>query len=172
MTIDATCPACGSMMSKVPQMNTLACMRCGHGVAEREDSLTRLAEHHPVQNAEGPADTWTEGKKLDQGKAQMGLISGIFMYGLARVLTFGAKKYAAHNWRKGIAYSRLFDALMRHLWAWWMGEEIDPESGESHLDHAACCLMFLRELSQTRPELDDRFKISGKAPAPACPTER
>jgi hypothetical protein len=76
---------------------------------------------------------------------------------LARVLTFGAKKYAAHNWRKGIVYSRLFDALQRHLWAWWSGEEIDPESGESHLDHAACCLMFLRELS-LRPELDDRYK--------------
>lgn len=64
-----------------------------------------------------------------------------------------------HNWRKGIAYSRLFDALMRHLWAWWGGEETDPESGESHLDHAACCLMFLRELKEMRQDLDDRYKL-------------
>lgn len=103
-----------------------------------------------------------EGIKLDQGKMQIGLISGIFLFGLAKVLTFGAKKYAAHNWRNGIAYSRLFDALQRHLWAWWTGEETDPETGESHLDHAACCLMFLRELSQTRPGLDDRYLTSLK----------
>lgn len=88
----------------------------------------------------------------------MDLISGIFLTGLARVLTFGAQKYAAHNWRKGIVYSRLFASLMRHLWAWWGGEELDPESGESHLDHASCCLMFLRELSVTRKDLDDRYK--------------
>lgn len=101
----------------------------------------------------------TGGTKLDAGKNQLGLISSIFLFGLGRVLTFGATKYAAHNWRKGIAYSRLYDALMRHLWAWWDGEDTDPETGESHLDHAACCLMFLRELSQTKPSLDDRYKI-------------
>lgn len=105
------------------------------------------------------------GTKHDQGKLQVGLVSQIFLMGLARVLTFGAKKYAAHNWRLGIEYSRLFDALQRHLWAWWAGEETDPESGESHLDHAACCLMFLRELSQTRKDLDDRYKLATSFPA-------
>jgi len=105
---------------------------------------------------------WKTGAKFDQGKPQIGLISKIFVFGLARVLTFGAKKYAAHNWRKGIAYSRLFDALQRHLWAWWAGEEFDAESGESHLDHAACCLMFLRELSETSPGLDDRWCLVEK----------
>jgi hypothetical protein len=97
------------------------------------------------------------GTKHDQGKPQMGLMSQVFLMGLSRVLTFGATKYASHNWRKGIAYSRLFDALMRHLWAWWGGEEIDPESGECHLDHAACCLMFLREMREDRADLDDRY---------------
>jgi len=99
-----------------------------------------------------------EGVKHDQGKPQMGLMSPIFLEGLAKVLTFGAKKYAAHNWRKGLQHSRVYDALQRHLWVYWNGEETDPESGESHLDHAACCLMFLRELSVTHPKLDDRYK--------------
>lgn len=94
----------------------------------------------------------------------MGLMSRIFLFGLSRVLTHGANKYASHNWRKGIEYSRLFDALQRHLWAWWDGEETDPDFGESHLDHAACCLMFLRELSQTRKDLDDRYKATEKSP--------
>lgn len=109
--------------------------------------------------SEPQKDTWTEkAVKHDSGKIQIGLVSSVFLWGLARVLTFGAQKYAAHNWRKGIVYSRLFDALQRHLWAWWNGEENDPESGESHLDHAACCLMFLREMSEDRKDLDDRFK--------------
>lgn len=96
--------------------------------------------------------------KHDVGKPQMGLISSIFLVGLANVLTFGAKKYAAHNWRKGFNLSRPYDALQRHLVAWNAGEDMDPESGLPHLDHAACELMFLRELSKTHQKLDDRFK--------------
>lgn len=88
----------------------------------------------------------------------LGLISSIFLVGLARVLTFGAKKYAAHNWRKGLAYSRCYDALQRHLVAWNGAEDLDKETQLNHLDHAACELMFLREMVETKPELDDRFK--------------
>ena len=103
------------------------------------------------------------GIKDDSGKPQIGLIPAVFIWGLARVLTFGAMKYTRdgvngeHNWRKGLKYSRCFDALQRHLWAWWNGEENDPESGESHLDHASCCLAFLREMSEDRKDLDDRW---------------
>lgn len=111
--------------------------------------------------------------KYDQGKPQIGLISSIFLLGLARVLTFGAKKYSPNNWRKGMAYSRLFDALQRHLWAWWSGEDIDSETGESHLDNAACCLMFLRELSETRKDCDDRYKRPIQTPGkPSKPMSR
>ena len=38
------------------------------------------------------------------------------------------------------------------------GEDKDPESGLSHLAHAACCIMFLLEFEKTHPELDDRYK--------------
>lgn len=98
------------------------------------------------------------GTKHDTDKVRFDLLSYPFLEGIAAVLTFGAAKYDAHNWRKGIAYSRLFAALMRHLWVWWWGDDRDPETGRSHLDHAGCCLMFLRELSETRPDLDDRWK--------------
>lgn len=98
------------------------------------------------------------GVKYDQGKPQFGLISSRFLRRLAEVLTFGAKKYAAHNWRKGMATSRYYDALQRHLTAWNDGEDLDPESGLPHLAHAACCLMFLSETVEVRPDLDDRYK--------------
>lgn len=100
----------------------------------------------------------TVATKHDGGKPMMGLISSKFLIGLAKVLTFGAGKYAAHNWRKGFVLSRPYDALQRHLTAWNDGEDLDPESGLNHLDHAACELMFLRELAETHPELDDRYK--------------
>lgn len=98
------------------------------------------------------------GTKHDIGKPMMGLISGVFLVGLAKVLTFGARKYAAHNWRKGIALSRAYDALQRHMVAFWDGEDLDQESGLPHLDHAACELMFIRETWERRKDLDDRYK--------------
>lgn len=96
--------------------------------------------------------------KFDAEKPQFGLISSKFLLLLARVLTFGAKKYAAHNWRKGMVTSRYYDALQRHLTAWNDGEDLDPESGISHLGHAVCCLMFLAETVEVQPNLDDRYK--------------
>jgi hypothetical protein len=74
------------------------------------------------------------------------------------VLKFGADKYAEHNWRKGFAWSRPLAAAMRHLTAFNDGEDKDPESGLSHLAHAACCIMFLLEFEKTHKELDDRYR--------------
>lgn len=100
----------------------------------------------------------TGGTKFDQDKPDLSLLSSIAIEQIAMVLNFGKKKYAAHNWRKGISYSRLLAALLRHIFAFLRGEDKDPESGLSHLAHAGCCVMFLLELSVTRPDLDDRFK--------------
>lgn len=77
---------------------------------------------------------------------------------VAQVLGFGAAKYERHNWRKGIHWSRVLDAAFRHLRAFNEGEDIDPESGQPHLAHAACCVLFLLEYSYSRPEFDDRYK--------------
>lgn len=105
--------------------------------------------------------------KHDQNKPPMGLLSSKWLVGVARVLGFGANKYASHNWRKGIVGSRLYDAAFRHLAAWNDGEDLDPESGLPHLYHASCCLMFLSELMETRPELDDRYKPVATPSTPA-----
>ena len=99
--------------------------------------------------------------KFDAGKPAYDLIAPEFLDGLASGLTYGAAKYAARNWEKGMSWGRCFGALMRHLWAWWRGEEIDGESGLPHLDHAACCLMFLRAYSARRAGMDDRSTKQG-----------
>lgn len=98
----------------------------------------------------------TEGMKYDADKPDFSLLSSYAITELASVLTFGARKYASHNWRKGIAQSRLISAAMRHLFAHLAGIDKDPETGLSHLSHAMCCIMFAIELSKNK-DLDDRF---------------
>lgn len=55
---------------------------------------------------------------------------------ISEVYAFGAEKYADHNWRKKYEWGKSYAALQRHLTAWWDGEDVDPESGLSHLGHA------------------------------------
>lgn len=95
--------------------------------------------------------------KHDHGKPRVSLIPSSFTLGVAEVLTFGAQKYRVHNWRTGMSYSRLIDATFRHLLAFQEGEDLDSESGLSHVHHAACNLAFLSELVKTHPEFDDRY---------------
>ena len=76
---------------------------------------------------------------------------------IADVLAYGAQKYSANNWCRGTEWSRYFSALCRHLFAWWGGEDKDPETGFSHLAHAGCCLLFLMEYQRNAWGSDDRF---------------
>lgn len=96
--------------------------------------------------------------KFDQDKLPLHLLSTEAMNQTAAVLAFGAVKYAEHNWRKGFAWSRPLAAAMRHITAFNNGEDKDPESGLSHLAHAACCIMFLLEFEKTHKHLDDRYR--------------
>jgi hypothetical protein len=79
---------------------------------------------------------------------------------MAKVMTFGAHKYAPHNFRLGMKYSRLWNGALRHLWAWLNGEDNDPESGVSHLAHCACCVLMLLDLQLLGKGDDDRWKSS------------
>lgn len=98
------------------------------------------------------------GEKKDSGKSRIDLVDAEFLEGLGNVLGFGASKYSAHNWRGGIAYSRLLGAAYRHLGAINRGEDMDSESNQPHVFHLACCVMFLSWMMKHRPDLDDRYK--------------
>ncbi len=88
------------------------------------------------------------GKKNDADKARFDLIPPEAMKQLAEVLTFGCDKYSARNWEHGIAAGRLFAAIQRHLWAYWGGEPLDPESNLSHLAHALAGIVMLVTLHE------------------------
>ncbi len=98
------------------------------------------------------------GVKHDDGKVPLDLLSSVALEEIAKVMAFGKKKYAAHNWRGGLAWSRVIGAALRHLLAFNRGEDKDPETGLSHLAHLGCCVLFLLEFEKTHKELDDRYK--------------
>lgn len=100
--------------------------------------------------------------KKDDKKVRLELLSATWLVGVGRVLTFGARKYAAHNWRQGLHQSRVLGAALRHVVAFLGGEDRDADTGLSHLYHASCELMFAAELLETHPELDDRWKFKPK----------
>ena len=100
-----------------------------------------------------------EGRKDDQDKLRYDLIPPELLEEVARVLTYGAVKYSERNWERGMSWGRPFGALMRHMWAWWKGENCDPETGYSHLAHALCCITFLMTYERRGIGKDDRHKV-------------
>lgn len=89
------------------------------------------------------------GTKADDGKVMMGAIPPHAELAVARVLTFGAKKYSRGNWAHvENSDERYMDAALRHINTYRRGEQTDSETGENHLAHAVCCLMFMLDKSE------------------------
>ena len=97
------------------------------------------------------------GRKDDQGKLRFDLLPVKPLEQVADIYTYGSVKYTDNNWRGGIQWGRVFGAIMRHLWAFWRGEDLDGESGKPHLAHAAFGGLTLLEYMETHRELDDRI---------------
>lgn len=69
----------------------------------------------------------------------------------------GARKYGRHNYRAiGVRGSVYYDAAYRHLATWWEGEDIDPDSGLSHITKAIASLVVLRDGMMNNMWVDDR----------------
>ena len=95
-------------------------------------------------------------KKFDDTKPRMDLVPVSAIRALADVLTMGAKKHGERNWEKGLVWGEVYGAAMRHILAWWHGEDLDAESGLCHLKHALCRIAFLIEYVETSTGTDDR----------------
>lgn len=99
----------------------------------------------------------TGGDRYNEGKSMMSLLPPLALVEVAKVLTYGAKKYSRNNWMKGLPWTSYIDSLERHLQAWKTGEELD-ESGLLHIAHVGCNILMLIETVLLRPDLDDRPK--------------
>jgi len=97
------------------------------------------------------------GYKRDEGKLRYELIPPEPLAALVYVYTMGAGKYTDHNWRKGMAWSRVIGAMMRHIETFRNGTSIDPKDGQHVLGSVVWCAFALMEYERTHPELDDRM---------------
>lgn len=98
--------------------------------------------------------------KFDAAKVRVDLLPVDPMLDVANVFGFGARKYFANSYRQGetVAWSRTYGSILRHLFAFWNGEDLDPESGLPHLAHAGTQLFILMEHVKHNADKDDRFK--------------
>lgn len=104
----------------------------------------------------------TEGRKFDTGKLRWSLLPAGTIKSILQVLEVGAKKYDVDNWKRvPEAETRYYDAMMRHMEAWFSGEKLDQEDGLPHLAHAGCCLLFL--LFFDLKAIDEKGKCDDKA---------
>jgi hypothetical protein len=127
--------------SKAPEGATHYTTRGVGGTVHRE--LIPIPAFEPFTSIE---DAQPAGSKHDSGKPLMGAVPPNALLAVAKVLTFGAQKYGRGNWQQvENAETRYMDAALRHINAYQRGEQLDPESGENHLAHAVCSLMFILE---------------------------
>lgn len=94
-------------------------------------------------------------------KAPLSVIPWPVVYEAGLGMLDGSLKYGRHNYRVvGVRGSVYFDATMRHLSAWWEGEDIDADSGLSHVTKAISSLMVLRDAMLSNKLSDDRPPVT------------
>lgn len=90
-------------------------------------------------------------------KAALSCVSSPVLMELGVAMQEGAYKYGRHNYRViGVRGSVYYDATMRHLMSWWEGEDLDPDSGLSHITKAISSLVVLRDAMIQQKFNDDR----------------
>jgi hypothetical protein len=85
----------------------------------------------------------TGGTKHDGGKPDLSLCPRVALEAMAKALMFGEQKYGRYQYLMGFESHRLIAAALRHLTAWQDGEDIDADSGNSHLAHALASIAML-----------------------------
>ncbi len=110
-----------------------------------------------------PTDDMTiGGVKFDHEKLPFELLPPEVEEAITTILQFGAKKYDARNWEKGMLWSRPYAATRRHLLNWFARRDFghgpgkDKDSGYSDLWHAATNIAFLISYEARSTGTDDR----------------
>jgi hypothetical protein len=101
--------------------------------------------------------------KTKEIKPRPDLVPPEAILAVSEILAFGAEKHGARSWEKGMAWSDNYAACQRHLLKWYSGENLDPETGRSHLWHAATRIFFLIGSEARNIGTDDRPKCSTRS---------
>lgn len=90
-------------------------------------------------------------------KAKFSVIPAGVLFDVGLAMLEGACKYGRHNYRgAGVRASVYYDAAMGHLADWWEGQNLDPDSGLSHVTKAIASLVVLRDAMFQDMLTDDR----------------
>lgn len=117
-----------------------------------EDSH-EMQTFHPLEGAKPSNPKDMAGMR----KAPMSTVPANVLAEIGVAMLEGASKYGRHNYRAvGVRGSVYYDGTMRHLMDWWEGEDIDPDSGMSHITKAITSLVVLRDAMIQGKFTDDR----------------
>lgn len=106
-----------------------------------------------------PPQSYSANPKARHGAAKpnLAMIPAGAQLQIAPVFSLGAAKYGPYNWRKDAVEAETYvAAAQRHLFSWFDGEDVDPESEQLHLAHAAACLMILLDAAACGKLIDNR----------------
>lgn len=119
----------------------------------------------------------TEMLRYNTGKPRLSLLPTSFVlllkptrltalaHDTARVMDYGATKYAMNNWRSAGPWLKVLDSGLRHLDKLMNTYElVDEESGIHHAGHLGCNLAFLLEFIREGDGTDDRYVTKIRTP--------
>ena len=147
--------------------DTYKCHFCGVTKKDFEDRLAPAVCVPIITSTSAPSEgpsvqADSGGLRYDTGKLRLDLIPPEWIEALAAVLTVGAVKYAPRNWEKGMAWSKVYGPLMRHVLAWLKGERDDSETKQAHMAHVAwnaLALMVYEMRGLGEDDLNRRTKL-------------
>lgn len=96
--------------------------------------------------------------KFDTGKPKLSYVPQLALWEVGKSFSYGAAKYAEFNYSKGMEYTRLTDAALRHINQALRGEDIDEESQCYHISNAIASLMMLLDNQVNNTIIDNRNK--------------
>jgi hypothetical protein len=134
-------------------------------IAEITGAFEAVMKPQPTieRDGNGPASATSKPSNPKQGlgvlKFAMSLVSFPVLANLSLAMLEGALKYGRHNYRMaGVKASVYVDATLRHIFAFWEGQDLDPDSkiGLHHLDKAIASLVVMRDAMILGKFNDDR----------------
>jgi len=109
-------------------------------------------------------------------KAPLHLVPPAALHYTALAFADGARKYGPYNWRDHqVSASIYYAAILRHLGAWWDGEDLSRDALVHHLGHvSACCAILLDamsvgKLNDDRPTKGASADLQSKFATPGIP---
>lgn len=102
-------------------------------------------------------------KAFGDAKPGIGNVPASVLQELGPAMDEGAEKYGRYNWRDtSVQAETYYNSTIRHLMQWWEGEDIDPDSGISHVTKAIAGLFVLRDAMIHEKFIDDRPQKGGE----------